>query len=163
MVISQPAVICLEATAERVLRGLAAFGIGPGRRRAVATQPSPEPGVASEVAASETALEPPTAAPLTAIERRARAAALRGLLLARQRRFAAARSAFAEAVRFDPALDLTAIPSFWNLERGGHEAAVGAYEEAGRRREATALSARVRQTYRPRLVSSRRGVEPTAP
>ena len=52
------------------------------------------------------------AEPLSAEERRARAAALRGMLLARQRRFGPARRAFAEAIKHDPALDLASVPTF---------------------------------------------------
>ena len=87
----------------------------------------------------------------TATERRADAAALRALFLARQRRFAAAQAAFAEALRLDPGLDLPAVAGFWELERSGHEAAIRAYEAVGREREALILAAKVRQTFRPRL------------
>ena len=161
MVISQPACICLAATAERLRRGLEVFGRRRGRQAAavVATASVAEPE-------SEVLGEPvPVAAEavsLTATERRARAAAFRGWLLARQRRFVSAQAAFAEAARLDPALDLTTIPGFWELERGGHEAAARAYDEIGRGREATALAARLRQTYRPRLVPGRRDAAATA-
>lgn len=87
---------------------------------------------------------------LTAGERRARAAALRGLAFARQRRYDAARSAFAEAAKLDPVLDLTRTPGFWNLGRGAHEAVVAAYLDAGRERDATVLHARIQRTFRPR-------------
>lgn len=83
------------------------------------------------------------------LERRARSAAVRGLFLARSGRLDEARSAFAVAAT-EPAVDLTAIPGFWELTRSGMLAAVGAYEEAGRFREASALGARIRLTYRPR-------------
>jgi hypothetical protein len=97
----------------------------------------------------------PEDAPLTAQERRARSAALRGLLLSRQRRFTAAQSAFTEAVRLDPELCLESVPTFWDLERGAHEAVVRAYSEAGRTYEASMLASRLRTTFRPRLVSPR--------
>lgn len=92
--------------------------------------------------------------PLSATERRARAAALRGMLLARQRRFSSARKAFAEAITYDPTLDLASVPTFWRLERGGQEAAISAYQDQGREREASMLAARMRQTFRPRLVTT---------
>ncbi|MFN8594253.1 MAG: hypothetical protein U0031_22590 [Thermomicrobiales bacterium] len=89
---------------------------------------------------------------LTAKERRARAAALRGLAFARQRRYEAARLAFAEAAELDSGLDLTRTPGFWNLDRGAHEAAIAAYQDACRDRDATVLRARVQSTYRPRAL-----------
>lgn len=95
--------------------------------------------------------------PLTAQERRARSAALRGMLHSRQRRFGAAQAAFTEAARIDPALSLESIPTFWDLERGAHEAAVRAYEAAGRTYDASMLASRLRTTYRPRLLSPRDG------
>lgn len=96
-------------------------------------------------------------APLTANERRARAAALRGLALSRGRQFEAARIAFVEASRLDPELDLTRTPSFWLLERAAHEAAIDAYVKTGRDGDAAVLRAQVRSTYRPKPVRSRAG------
>jgi hypothetical protein len=93
-----------------------------------------------------------SAGPLTANERRARAAALRALALSRGRRFASAQTAFTEAARLDPDLDLTRIPGFWRLERAAHEAAIDAYDEAGRARDAAVLRAQVRSTFRPKPV-----------
>lgn len=162
MVISQPAFICLEAMAEHVRRVVAAlFGGRDGQSvglvaAAVVPVMAAEPsrdldrdgGEAGERGATDGTL-------LSAPERRARAAALRGLLLARQRRFAGAQAAFAEAVRLDPAFDPTAMPTFWELERAGHEALVGAFLAADRPRDAEALAARLRGTYRPRLVRTR--------
>ena len=103
-------------------------------------------------------VDPPQAAaqlegPLTVRERRARAAALRGLALSRSRRFGGARDAFIEASRLDPLLDLTRIPMFWSLERSAHEAVIEAYLETGRQDEATVLRAQVLVTYRPRALS----------
>lgn len=159
MVISQPAVICLEATADHVRRLVAALFGGRKRRsgrlaaaEAVAVPP-PEPVAVRAGASRLTGGE--TAAALSAPERRARAAALRGLLLARQRRFAGAEAAFGEALRLDPAFDPTTIPTFWELERGAHEAVVGAFLAADRPRDAALLSARLRRTYRPSLVRTR--------
>jgi len=176
MVISQPAVFCLVASSARFvdsglvrwLRRLAepapmlgsdpvdeAVGAAPtGAHAAAGGDPPPggSPG--------------PEASPLSGIERRARAAALRGLLLARQRRFEAAQRAFGEAVRLDPALDLASIPGFWELERSAHEAAIRAYEDHGQGRRAAILGARLQERFRPRLVPnrpSRPGRAPTAP
>jgi hypothetical protein len=93
--------------------------------------------------------------PLTAQERRARSAALRGLLLSRQRRFTAAQSAFTEAARLDPKLSIESVPTFWELERGAHEAVVRAYSDVGRTYEASMLASRLRTTFRPRLLTPR--------
>ena len=173
MVISQPTFVCLDATRMRCLRGIARLWSATGGRftRLAPVPIMPNPAVAPvaviELAgpAADPATPPlpsdPEPAPLTATERRARSAAVRGLLLARQRRFGPAEAAFAEAVRLDPALDLASVPTFWDLQRGGQEAAVRAYEEAGRIRDAAVLGARVRYTFRPRLVRTRPG--PAAP
>jgi hypothetical protein len=103
----------------------------------------------TEVLASD-GNEPAADAPLTAAERRARAAALKGLAFSRERKFDAARSAFALAAKLDPALDLTRTPSFWQLERAAHEAAIDAYVDAGRADDAAVLRARVRSRFRPK-------------
>ncbi len=102
----------------------------------------------------ETHPEPPGAVALAAHldARRAQAAGLRALLFARQRRYAEAEEAFAQAATLDPALDLTALDGFWDLGRGAHEAAVRAYEAAGRARDAMLLRATLDGRYRPRLV-----------
>lgn len=86
-------------------------------------------------------------------EQRARVAAVRGLVRAREQHFDAAATFFAEAAVLDPRLDLTKIPHFWSLPRGGHQAAIEGYERAGRQRDAARLIARVRKTFRLRLVS----------
>jgi hypothetical protein len=88
---------------------------------------------------------------LTPNEQRARVAAVRGLVRAREERFDAACVFFTEAATLDPRLDLATIPSFWNLPRGGQQAAIDAYELAGRERDAAMLIARVRRHFRPRL------------
>lgn len=87
------------------------------------------------------------------LERGARSASVRGLFLARSGRFDEARVAFALAA-VEPSVDLTAIPGFWDLSRAGMTAAVGAYEDVERIREAAALGARIRLHYRPRTVSA---------
>lgn len=153
MVISQPAVICLETTTEHVRRVVSAF-FGRERRSGAAVAAPPLESALATGPDGE-GVETPgrrETVPLSAPERRARAAALRGLLLARQRRFPGAEAAFAEAIRLDPTFDPTTMPTFWDLERGGHEAVVGAFHAAGRPRDAEALAARLRRTYRPRLV-----------
>jgi hypothetical protein len=177
MMISQPALMCLEATWRRMI-GREAVSLEPD------TDPTPHSGKdalnhASDLIADvvETApalcasvstasvsgspqpsgLPPDTSLPLTANERRARAAALRGLALSRGRRFDAARAAFVEAARLDPMLDLTRIPGFWKLERAAHEAVIDAYQETGRDRDEAVLRARVRSTYRPKPLRPRTG------
>ncbi len=87
--------------------------------------------------------------------RGARAATTRGLFLARSSRFDEAREAFTVAAR-ETSIDLTAIPGFWDLPRGGMLAAAEAYERAGRIREAASLSAQIRLKYRPRMVAEPR-------
>ena len=152
--ISQPAVVCLETTTEHVRRVVSAF-FGRERRPGAAAIASPLVTSTPATGPDEERMETPgrlEAVPLSASERRARAAALRGLLLARRRRFPGAEAAFAEALRLDPTFDPTTMPTFWELERGGHEAVVGAFLAAGRPRDAEALAARLRRTYRPRLV-----------
>ncbi|MBA2278120.1 MAG: hypothetical protein H0W06_10190 [Chloroflexia bacterium] len=85
-------------------------------------------------------------------ERQARLAAIRGLFNARNGDYEGARLAFAQAARED-ALDLAEVPGFWLMPRAGLTAAVLAYEDAGRLRDAAALAARVRTTLRPRPVT----------
>jgi hypothetical protein len=118
----------------------------------IETQQYEEPAVNDTPERDETETQD---APLTAQERRARSAALRGLLLSRQRRFSAAQSAFTEAARLDPELSLESVPTFWDLERGAHEAVVRAYSDVGRTYEASMLASRLRTTFRPRLLAPR--------
>ncbi|HKG26770.1 MAG TPA: hypothetical protein VKB09_14065 [Thermomicrobiales bacterium] len=92
---------------------------------------------------------------LTAEERRARAIALRGLCQSRAHRFEAARASFVEATTMDPGLDLAKLPDFWRLPQGAHQAAIAAYEQVGRTRDAAALTASVRSTFKPRLFRPR--------
>jgi hypothetical protein len=178
MMISQPAMMCLSVTWQRL--------IGRSHRMAAPTADQQSQGSASqevihsavEIAANSLlvdtvagegerlAAEPPTpgpallaraegSIPLAANERRARAAALRAMALSRERRFEAAAAAFTEAARLDPVLDLTRTPAFWTLERAAHEAAIDAYTQAGRDRDAAVLRARVQSTFRPKALRSR--------
>lgn len=167
MIITQPALICLESALRR-LRGrgsvsqppvIGEFGphpLGPSAARAVQAAGEPELarievalGTLTPLPALDPVKEGP-GEPLTASERRARAAALRALAFSRERRFDAARIAFAVAAQLDPSLDLTRTPAFWQLERGAHEAAIAAYLEVGRDDDAAVLRARVRSTFRPK-------------
>jgi hypothetical protein len=91
---------------------------------------------------------------------RQRTAATRGLFLARSGQLDDAREAFREAAQ-DPTVDLSALPGFWDLSRGGMLAAVDAYEATSRFRDAAALAARIRLRYRPRVVSQIPGTRKT--
>lgn len=179
MMISQPALMCLEATWRRMIgqdqdsmslerNPALASGRGWDARDvasvvivdAVEAAPAAHASVVNANLLEpplDDAHEPGVSSPLTAAERRARAAALRGLALSRGRRFDAAKVAFVEAARLDPMLDLTRIPGFWKLERAAHEAAIEAYQETGRERDEAVLRARVRSTYRPRPLRPRTG------
>jgi hypothetical protein len=175
MMISQTALDCLEATWRRLRdhsvsdpSAVIASGArtvsrdfadraGSGQRQRAGAQVA---GEETQLAPAVIPVAPVTvatdpAAPLTAPERRARAAALRALAFGRGRRFAAARAAFVEAARLDPALDLTRTPAFWQLERAAHEAAIDAYVEVGRDRDAAVLRARVHSTFRPKPLRPR--------
>lgn len=172
MIVSQPAILCLAATFHRLLgrtigessteQELAPGGACKGETslRSLVIEPPPSAGL---VQAEATAPEPlrvhvvAADAPLSANELRARAAALRALALARGRRFESSRSAFTEAARLDPALDLTRTPGFWKLERSAHEAAIDAYIVVGRDGDAAVLRARIRSTYRPKPIRQRAG------
>ncbi len=180
MMISQPALLCLNATWQR-LTGRFTNGeetaaspvlieevevdptvLATGLRKGVpdasaaieCARPVPEAGERDQLAVDEST--PGT--PLSANERRARAAALRALALSRGRRFDAAGVAFAEAALLDPMLDLTRTPAFWKLERAAHEAAIDAYVQAGRERDAAVLRAQVQSTFRPKALRPRQDV-----
>jgi hypothetical protein len=182
MMISQPALICLSATWQRlmgksardeepaavqalhvqtqelVLAGAVRDAVdGTEEQSLIATDAAG--GRSSGPVAREAGQAVPdrvdASAPLAANERRARAAALRAMAFGRERRFDAARVAFAEAAGLDPLLDLTRTPAFWKLERAAHEAAIDAYLQAGRERDAAVLRARVQSTFRPKPVRSR--------
>jgi len=173
MLISQPAFAYLEA-AWRQLRGLAAEPAADGATNATgwtesppaaaadwwtqswegSAEPRPDHPVSAGTASpadggSDAVLERPSA-----VERRARAAAFRALLLARQRRHDEAAAAFAEALSLVPTLDLTNTPTFWDLERAAHFAAADAYEAIGRTRDAMTLRGRVELRFRPRLLKT---------
>lgn len=179
MMISQPALICLTATWQRLMRRSArdvapAAAQGPhvsAAAHAIQGDVAPAPESAYVAAAVGEGLAPLTresepvapamvdvSTPLAANERRARAAALRAMALSRERRFDAARAAFAEAAGLDPVLDLTRTPAFWNLERAAHEAAIDAYLLAGRERDAAVLRARIHSTFRPKPLRPRQQV-----
>ena len=178
MMISQPALICLNTTWQRLMRQSAGDEDPAGEALDVqdpvlagaiqdgvdvaAEQSLMVAAVGGEsraAAAREEGRVTPDAVaaftPLAANERRARAAALRAMALGRDRRFDAARAAFAEAAGLDPLLDLTRTPAFWKLERAAHEAAIDAYLQAGRERDAAVLRARVQSTFRPKPVRPR--------
>lgn len=87
------------------------------------------------------------------LERSARSSGVRGLFLARSGQTDEARVAFATAAS-ELSVDLAAIPGFWTLSRAGMLAAVAAYNDVERYRDAAALGARIRLTYRPRSVSA---------
>ncbi|MCC6313594.1 MAG: hypothetical protein IT337_06240 [Thermomicrobiales bacterium] len=181
MVISEPAVICLESAWMRLLRFLRLHDAGdpslgridkedyapfvmdqragqdqdslPDERSDIAgwTAAHTWPGAIRSEPGAETL---PTDAPaqFDLDRRRTQAALLRAMLLARRRRFAEAEAAFAEAASLDPGCDLTATDGFWELERAGHDAAAHAYETSGRPRDALLLRAKIDARYRPRLV-----------
>ena len=180
MMISQPALLCLHATWQR-LTGRFVDDAETAPDQVLATTVDQHPPVLATtapersregpavtdgagpvpVALEESQLALPDTAPgaaLSANERRARAAALRALALSRGRRFDAAGAAFAEAARLDPLLDLTRTPAFWTLERAAHEAAIDAYVQVGRERDAAVLRARVQSTFRPKPLRSRQQV-----
>ena len=77
---------------------------------------------------------------------------MRALRRAREGRYDDVRELFAEAAKLDPALDLTVVPTFWSLPRAAHDAAVAAYTQAGRERDAFRLMAVIRRRFRPRLL-----------
>lgn len=85
--------------------------------------------------------------------REARSFAVRGIILAQSQRLDDARVAFGIAAR-DETIDLTAIPGFWDLSRAAMLVAATAYEDVERFRDASALAAHVRTTYRPRAMTT---------
>lgn len=86
-----------------------------------------------------------------AVGRDAHSLAARGVFLARCGRLEQARVAFAASAR-DDAVSLSDTPDFWSLSRSAMLAASDAYADVGRFRDASALAAHVRTTYRPRAV-----------
>ncbi|MCO5220112.1 MAG: hypothetical protein M9947_00845 [Thermomicrobiales bacterium] len=94
----------------------------------------------------------PDGTALAAHEQRARILALRGLSQARDGEYEQAQASFTSAVRLDPRLDLALLPSFWLLPRRAHEVAVEALRDANRARDAAALTATIRNRFRPRAL-----------
>lgn len=86
---------------------------------------------------------------LSESERQARLAAVRGVFAAREGNFDAAAEFFLMAAR-EPLIDFGEVPGFWHLTRRAMQAAIDAYEEAGRLRDASAMTARIRIVFRPR-------------
>ncbi|MEA2584682.1 MAG: hypothetical protein QOF33_2767 [Thermomicrobiales bacterium] len=176
MVISDPAFVVVEDTRSHLLRRLGSLRQLRWRKGTSSRhEPSLVPGLVSAAATDVAQFAAPSAphmeaatspvqtsvdAPareivLTADERRARAIALRGLSQSRAHRFDSARASFIEATEMDPALDLAKLPDFWRLPLGAQQAAIEAYEHVGRRRDAAALTAAVRSTFRPKLFRPR--------
>ena len=178
MMISQPAMMCLNATWQRLTGRATPSAVSAGEQPLPESLPTevihgegdvaPEALLLATVADENKDLDAESreqrpalparvdvSMPLAANERRARAAALRAMALSRERRFDAAGAAFAEAARLDPVLDLTRTPAFWTLERAAHEAAIEAYARAGRDGDAAVLRARVHSTFRPNPLRTR--------
>lgn len=84
--------------------------------------------------------------------RAARRDAVRGLFAARSGALNVATTHFARAAAC-PEIDLATIPGFWQLDRAAMLAAVEAYEQVERFRDAAALAARIRTELRPRILS----------
>lgn len=84
-------------------------------------------------------------------ERLARLAAVRGVLAARDGDLEAASRHFCNAA-CEPSIRFQVVPGFWGCSRGGMDAAVAAYERAGRLRDASALAATIRIRFRPRAI-----------
>jgi hypothetical protein len=85
-------------------------------------------------------------------ERQARQHAVRGLYAARAGALDAAVHHLTQAASC-PDVNLCEIPGFWQLNRAAMMTAVHAYEQAGRLRDASALGARIRTRFRPRVLS----------
>lgn len=93
-----------------------------------------------------------TSSDLAGHEQRARVLALRGLSQARDGEYERAQTTFASAARLDPRLDLAMLPAFWDLPRRAHDVAIAALHDAGRRRDAAALTATLKTRFRPRAL-----------
>lgn len=109
---------------------------------------APEPAAGPMLAEAGAAAEPSD-------RQRARVAAVRALLQARDGRWDEAERFFREAADIDPELPLSSVPTFWNLPRLGQEAAVRALRKSGRGREASLLAAEIGYRNRPQLVHHR--------
>lgn len=98
----------------------------------------------------------PPRATVSGVERASRLEAERAMILARGGKLAEAVEAFKTAAS-DPAVDLCALPGFWDMSRGSMMTAVRAYEQVGRLRDAAALEARIRHLLRPRALKPTAG------
>ena len=98
----------------------------------------------------------PPQATVSGVERASRLEAERAMILARGGKLAEAVEAFKTAAS-DPAVDLCALPGFWDMSRGSMMTAVRAYEQVGRLRDAAALEARIRHLLRPRALKPAAG------
>lgn len=150
----QRAALIREERLKRAVERETSYSPPPVRQEVVMAQAEPREEV---VSTPSPVAEPPASGtgPLTATERRARAAALRALAFGRARRFDAAEAAFLDAATLDPSLDLTRVPTFWSLERAAHEAAIAAYVASGRTGDAAVLRAKVQSVYRPKPLRTR--------
>jgi hypothetical protein len=92
-----------------------------------------------------------TASTISDEERLARRAAVRGLYCAHNGGIEEAFLHFVHALD-ESTIDLTEMPSFWQMPRAAILAAAEAYEVAGKLREAAVIQARVRTELRPRNV-----------
>lgn len=84
-------------------------------------------------------------------ERRARNLAVHGLYCAHNGETEHALLYFRQALS-QHRIELTDVPSFWQMPRTGMLLAADAYEGAGRFRDAARIQARVRTQFRPRTV-----------
>ena len=84
-------------------------------------------------------------------ERRARKIAVQGLYCAHNGEIDEAFILFTESLA-KCAIDLTKLPTFWQMPRAALLAIVDVYEQAGQLREASTLRARIRTELRPRIV-----------
>ena len=162
------AMTVIRDRARRLFPWLASHGTAPGLTQSHGETSAPVSPAAAQVDVSPMVVESPLenrviSTPLNPQERRARAAVVRGLMHARQCRFLLAHEAFAEGLAMDPALDLIAVPTFWQMPRGGQEAAVRAYETVGRIRDAATLAATIRRTFTPRALPVRHHMRGAAP
>jgi hypothetical protein len=177
MVISQPAIYCLEASKSRLADGFVVrWWRRLGRGRASAAVSRPEFPTFSPADATRTDAVAPVPPVPTVAEPgrggwrgvpRTPGRELDGDRAARPRR-RLARLVPSPSTPFPgggarlrgggpprPALDLATIPTFWDLERAAHEGIVRVYETEGHGRRAAVLAARLRERFRPRLVPRR--------
>jgi len=163
VVISEPAVVCLNGSVDTRNRDADGwrrlFGWGSLRSRAEARIERPDQGAGAESSVAMNVTDVPAVtsgenvgASCPTKTRRGEAAAMRGVYLARSRRYAAAEAAFVEAIELDPGLDLLGSDAFWTMPRAGQEAAMRAYDGAGRTRDAALVKATLQAVYRPRLI-----------